>query len=239
MTHETLRLRADFHERAVVRTRDASWISSPSSGVDRIMLDRIGGEVARATSIVRFKPGSAFPTHTHGGGEEFLVLDGTFSDEFGDFGPGHYLRNPVGTAHRPFTGPGCTIFVKLWQFQDGDGEPVEIDTRRAPFQPGEVEGLSVLPLHRYKSERTVLERWQPGTTLPRHDHLGGEEIYVVEGAFEDEFGAYPAGTWLRNPPHSTHAPASAEGCLLYVKLGHLLAEHGTLSDPGERSLQTA
>jgi anti-sigma factor ChrR (cupin superfamily) len=239
MKEETLRINANFDERAVVHTSDTDWISSPISGVDRIMLDRVGGEVARASSIVRFNPGSAFPMHTHGGGEEFLVLEGTFSDEFGDFGPGYYLRNPVGTSHTPFTHVGCTIFVKLWQFQDGDTESVEIDTRVATFVPGLVDGLSVLPLHQFGTESTALVRWQPGTRFNRHTHFGGEEIYVLEGTFEDEFGSYPAGTWLRSPHHSMHTPFSNEGCLIYVKVGHLLAEHGTLSDPRERSLQAA
>ena len=231
-----MEINADFTRRAVVYATQLEGVASPTVGVDRIMLDRIGDEVARATSIVRFIPGSVFPMHTHGGGEEFLVLEGTFSDEFGDFGPGFYLRNPVGTSHTPFTREGCTIFVKLWQFQDGDDESVAIDTRAATFVPGTVDGLSVLPLHQFETESTSLVRWQPGTYFNRHTHFGGEEIYVLEGTFEDEFGSYPAGTWLRSPHRSMHTPFSDEGCLIYVKVGHLLAEHGTLSDPGARSL---
>ena len=126
--NELLRIHADFDQRALILTEDADWISSPSEGLDHIMLDRLGGEVARATSIVRFKAGSTFPMHTHSGGEEFLVLDGMFSDEDGDFGPGSYLRNPVGTSHTPFTHEGCTIFEKLWQFQEDDTKIVKIDT---------------------------------------------------------------------------------------------------------------
>ena len=40
------------------------------------MLDRIGTEKARATTIVEFQPNSKFPEHEHVGGEEFLVLKG-------------------------------------------------------------------------------------------------------------------------------------------------------------------
>ena len=199
------------------------------------MLDRLGGEVARATSIVRFQPGSDFPRHSHDGGEEFLVLEGTFSDETGDYGAGSYLRNPVGTAHTPFTRQGGTILVKLWQFQDGDTQAVKIDTRAAAFGPGTVDGLAVLPLHNFNTESTALVRWQPGTRFNRHTHFGGEEIYVLEGTFRDEFGTYPVGTWLRSPHLSAHTPFSDEGCLIYVKVGHLLAEHDTLRDPRERA----
>jgi anti-sigma factor ChrR (cupin superfamily) len=237
MTKETLRINANFDERSVVRPGDTDWVSSPSSGVERIMLDRIGGEVARATSIVRFQPGSDFPMHRHDGGEEFLVLEGTFFDETGDFGPGTYMRNPVGTSHTPFTREGCTIFVKLWQFQDGDAQSVTIDTRAQAFAPGLVDGLSVLGLHQFESESAALVRWQPGTTFHRHSHSGGEEIFVIEGTFQDEFGSYPAGTWLRNPHQILHTPFSDEGCLIYVKVGHLLAGLDTLNAPEERTLQ--
>lgn len=214
-------INADFTQRVVVRPGDADWVSSPTLGVDRLMLDRIGDEVARATSLVRFAPGASFPEHTHDGGEEFLVLEGTFSDQYGDFGSGSYIRNPVGSSHAPFTKDGALILVKLWQFQKGDTEAVCIDTRSAPFSPGLVEGLSVLPLHHYRQESVALVRWQPGTQFHRHGHLGGEEIYVLEGQFQDEFGDYPAGTWSRNPEPSPHTPFSDQGCLIYVKVGHI------------------
>ena len=68
---------------------------------ERRMLERDGEEVARATSVVRYAPNSSFDPHTHGGGEEFFVLDGVFSDEHGDFGPGTYVRNPPGSRHTP------------------------------------------------------------------------------------------------------------------------------------------
>ena len=60
------------------------------AGVERRMLDRLGDEVARATTVVRFAPGSSFEAHTHTGGEEYMVLDGVFEDEFGKFEAGSY-----------------------------------------------------------------------------------------------------------------------------------------------------
>ncbi len=99
------------------------------------MLDRIGDEVARATSIVRYAPKSRFSAHTHGGGEEFLVLEGVFQDEHGDFPAGSYIRNPPTSSHTPGSAPGCTIFVKLWQFDPDDRAHVRIDTGKRPFVP--------------------------------------------------------------------------------------------------------
>jgi anti-sigma factor ChrR (cupin superfamily) len=87
--------------------------------------------------------------------------------------------------------------------------------------PGVVTGLTVLPLHELRGEHTALVRWEPGARFKPHTHVGGEEIRVLSGAFEDEDGVYPAGTWIRNPPMSRHAPFSTHGCTMLVKAGHL------------------
>lgn len=216
-----MRVNADFDQRVVLRPADRAWVPSPMPGVERQMLDRVGDEVARATSIVRYAPGSRFSEHVHGGGEEFLVLQGVFSDEHGDYPAGTYVRNPIGSAHAPFSAEGCTILVKLRQFASDDAARVVVHTADAPFRPGLVAGLSVLPLHQHGEERVALVRWAPGTRFQRHRHWGGEEIYVLAGIFADEHGAYPAGTWLRGPHLSTHTPFSEAGCLIWVKTGHL------------------
>lgn len=217
-----MRVNADFSRRVVIRPEDYVWTPSPAGGVERMMLDRIGEEVARATTIVRFAPDSWFDAHTHGGGEEFLVLEGVFSDETGDYPAGTYVRNPIGTHHKPHTREGCTILVKLHQFDESDTAQFHIDTTRAEFRPGLVEGLSVLPLHSAASENVALVRWAPGTRFSAHRHWGGEEVFVLEGTFQDEHGDYPAGTWIRSPHLSEHTPFSDEGCLIYVKTGHLI-----------------
>ena len=216
-----MNVNADFNARVAIDTRNMPWIASPQAGVERKMLDRVGDEVARATSIVRYAPGSVFAPHTHELGEEFLVLTGTFEDDQGAYPAGTYVRNPPGSRHRPFSTAGCEIFVKLRQFQAGDDARVVIDTSQAAFRPGLVPGLTVLPLHEYGSEHVALVRWAPGTRFQAHTHWGGEEIFVLEGTFSDEYGDYPAGSWLRNPHLSRHQPFSDEGCLIYVKVGHL------------------
>lgn len=216
-----MHVNADFATRVVIRPEDRQWIASPAGGVERVMLDRIGDEVARATSLVRYAPGSAFPGHVHGGGEEVLVLEGVFADEHGEYPAGSYLRNPAGTRHRPRSDAGCLLFVKLWQFQPGDDEQKVVSTRDGTWSPGLVDGLSVMPLHQYGTEGVALVRWAPGTTFHRHQHWSGEEILVLDGVFQDEHGAYPAGSWLRSPHGSQHTPFSDTGCLIYVKTGHL------------------
>lgn len=212
----------NFDERVALDTNTMSWVASPAVSVERKMLDRVGDEIARATSIVRYLPGSRFSAHVHGGGEEIFVLDGVFSDEHGDYPAGTYLRNPPGTRHTPRSDEGCTLFVKLWQFTPGDHDQVCIDTNKAVWYPGLVSGLSVLPLHEASGINTALVRWAPNTTFNRHVHPGGEEILVLEGVFQDENGSYGKGSWLRSPRYSVHTPFTGQaGALIYVKTGHL------------------
>jgi anti-sigma factor ChrR (cupin superfamily) len=216
-----MKLNADFAQRVVIDTEAEPWVASPLPGVERRMLDRIGDEVARATSLVRYAPDSYFSPHTHGGGEEFLVLDGVFSDEHGDFGPGMYLRNPPGSSHKPFSRAGCTIFVKLWQMTPDDREFVRIDTANAAWEPWTMDGVEIIRLAERDYERVYLMRLAPGTVLPAHQHPGGEELFVLDGELADQDGRYPKGTWLRNPPGSSHDVSSETGCTFWLKLGHL------------------
>lgn len=214
---------ANFNKRVVIYPQDYTWVDSPISGVERMMLDRIGGEVARATSIVRYAPYSTFSTHIHSGGEEYLVLAGVFSDEHGSYPEGTYVRNPVGTQHTPQIGSeGATIFVKLHQSEEDDKKETNINTKTNRWLPGMVPGLNVMPLHEHGTEHVALVKWDANTKFTPHQHWGGEEIFVLEGTFYDEHGAYPAGSWIRSPHLSQHQPYTKDdGALIYVKTGHL------------------
>lgn len=189
--------------------------------MQRRLLAREGDEVAKATLVVRYAPGSTFAAHRHDLGEEFIVLEGEFCDEAGVYGPGTYVRNPPGSSHAPWSTAGCIIFVKLRQLDVRDQQRVVVDSRDASWLPGQVAGLTVLPLANFDAEQTALVNWAPGTVFHRHRHVGGEEIFVLEGTFEDEFGRYPAGSWIRSPHMSQHHPFSTEGCTIWVKVGHL------------------
>lgn len=216
-----MKIHADLSKPAIVDSTALAWVPSPAPGVERRMLERDGDEVARATSIVRYAPGSEFPTHRHGGGEEFMVLDGVFSDEHGDFPAGTYVRNPVGSSHAPRTAPGCTIFVKLRQMDPDDQTHVTVDTKAGKWVAGDVPGLFRLPLHEYGTERVWLSRMDPGCAATPHAHPRGEEVLVLDGSLDDENGRHGKGTWLRLPAGSFHSPRTTDGCLLWVKQGHL------------------
>lgn len=218
-----MEINADFS--AIVRTDSnrLPWVASPMAGVDRRMLDRVGDEVARATTIVRYAADSSFSAHTHGGGEEFLVLEGTFSDEHGDYGPGMYVRNPPGSSHSPFTRGGCTIFVKLRQMRDEDQEFVRIDTRAkdAAWEEGAAAGVAVLPLFDAVDEHVYVTRYDSGAVQPAFEMPGGGEFLVLDGALLHNEDAYGPGSWLRFPAGARAAFSAPKGALVWTKTGHL------------------
>ncbi len=214
-------LNADTSLRAVAETTNIKWETSEAGGVLRKRLERIDQKPEPVTTIVRYQANSAFPAHQHINGEEIFVLEGTFSDNHGNYQTGSYLRNPAGTSHLPFSKDGCTIFVKLQQFQLNDSKQCHIQTKQQQWLPGPVPGVSVMPLHEFGTEQVALVKWEANTIFQTHQHLGGEEIFVLEGAFEDELGSYPKGTWLRNPPNSIHTPFTRQECIMFVKTGHL------------------
>src|SRR5205085_962686 len=112
------------------------------------------------TSIVRYALRSRFSPHTHDGGEEFLVLDGVFQDEHGDFPVGSYIRNPPTSSHTPRSEAGCTIFVKLWQFDPDDRIHVHLDTTGLTYGSAPARaGVGVMPLFQDARDNVRLERW--------------------------------------------------------------------------------
>jgi len=218
-------LNADFAARAAVHAARLDWVGSPIAGVERRMLDRVGGEIARATSIVRYAPGSRFAAHIHGGGEEFLVLEGVFQDEHGDFPAGSYVRNPPQSRHMPGSESGCVIFVKLWQFAPDDRKQVFVDTDKMAWQPAVGRpGVDLLPLFRNSVEDVRMERWTRGTEIELAVP-GGIELLVLNGGFHEDDGWFSRLSWLRLPPGDVlMARAGDEGCRLWVKSGHLFGD---------------
>lgn len=217
-----MRINDDLSRPVVVHAAQMPWKASPAPGVDRRMLFRIGDEVARATSIVRYAPGSAFPRHTHGGGEEILVLDGVFQDEHGDYPAGSYFRNPPGTSHVPAAKDGCTIFVRLWQFRDGDHEQIV-------RQPG--EGRSVTPRPGAASatelfddgfENVRLESWKPGESVVV-DNARGLEALVLSGSLSIGDQTLTPQGWIRLPPgEALRASCGPDGATVWLKDAPLL-----------------
>lgn len=214
-----MELNDDFTQRVLIHTADIPWKASPMPGVDRRMLDRIGDEVARATSIVRYAPGSQFSAHTHTGGEEFIVLEGVFQDEHGDYPAGTYVRNPPTSSHTPGSATGCVIFVKLWQFDLDDRTQFRVDMHRDLVIRG--AGIKSKILHRDPRETVQIVALDAGATFVDHPQ-GGAEILLLEGDAMENGDILDNGAWLRLPDgQAVQITAGETGAKFWIKTGHL------------------
>jgi hypothetical protein len=217
-----MRINADFSKPALVVPSEDAWACSPESGVDRLMLDRIGDEVARATSIVRYAAGSEFHEHLHAKGEEFLVLEGVFSDEQGDYPAGTYVRNPPGSRHAPGSRDGCRILVKLRQFDPQDLAHIVMDTNDDALW----NGLDKLALHRFGQEQVEMKRVAGGELFQLDAGAGGVEILLVSGKLMMGDQQLLAESWLRLPSGGQRDLVAQENCVIWLKRGHLPAGPG-------------
>jgi hypothetical protein len=99
---------------------------------------------------------------------------------------------------------------------------VVVDTRAIPWSTSPSGTVWRKRLHLVgpteSGQVTSMVRFQEHSQFPAHDHPDGEEILVLSGVFSDEYGDWPAGSYLLNPEGFRHGPYSRDGCLLFVKL---------------------
>jgi anti-sigma factor ChrR (cupin superfamily) len=219
-----MKLNADLSQRACENIHQLQWEDSSADGVQRIRLERDDDHppVERVTTVVRFAPGSSFMQNVHAGGEEFLVLEGLLSDQYGDYPAGTYGRNPKGSAHAPFSKDGCTMLVKLWQMHPDDQQQVAINTNDQSLWQALKDGSDELTLFNGHYECVSMIRWPKGMILAEQVFEAGVEYFVVEGEFSDQDSDYPKGTWLRLPPGYKQTIHADNGCVVLRKAGHLL-----------------
>jgi anti-sigma factor ChrR (cupin superfamily) len=239
-----MKINADFTQKVLIHSAQQEWVETRMNGVDRRMLDRIGAEAGHATSIVRYASGSHFSPHVHSGGEEFLVLEGVFQDEHGDYPAGTYVRNPPQSKHTPGSDKGCVIFVKLWQFDANDRTQISIPrTKQVFLNDVSRQGVEIAKLHEDQRETVSIERWSPYTkvdlVLPQ-----GAEALLLSGSIslytdspdlsnpdvtssdtnspDANFETLQNQSWLRLPPNSRLiAKSGKEGATLWIKTRHL------------------
>lgn len=217
-------INGDMGRRVVIDTTSMAWERSPSPRVWRKRLHLVGArESGQVTSIVRYEAGASFAVHHHPEGEEILVLEGTFSDEHGDWPAGTYLLNPEGFRHAPFSRDGCVIFVKLRQYAGIGRRRVVVNINDLPWLATADAAIDKLDLYTDAAfaDHTCVQRWAPGAAPGSQHYRQGVEMLVLEGTFSDECGRYSKGCWLRLPVGAHHRPQSANGCLLYMKTGAL------------------
>jgi len=117
-----------------------------------------------------------------------------------------------------------------------------VDTTKLEWTPSPAAGVwrkrCYLDGSKEKGAVTSVVRYDEGSVFPTHEHPEGEELFVLEGVFSDAHGDHPAGTFVLNPPGSSHAPRSEDGCKLFVRLRQYDGTERVCIDTHDESLWT-
>lgn len=217
-----MHIHADFSQYVIIKPEDYHWVKSPRGEVSRVMFDRIGTEQARATSLVKYAPHSAFPPHQHMLGEEILVLSGTFTENnHQDYPQGWYLRNPHNSIHQTSSEHGALIFVKLRQMTEYENQYTRINTHN-PDHWRKIGDSMRCTLYQSEFENTYLEKLTHNQVFENNSHQG-LELFILSGYLRYGTDIYTSGTWLRFPTQQTVRFQTEESeTIIYVKEGHLI-----------------
>jgi anti-sigma factor ChrR (cupin superfamily) len=201
-------------------TSELTWTATGTPGVEKKLI--VAGNETRMheVSILRLASGARLPSLPEGWGIEVVVLEGSWQLPEGNLKENGYARRPPGKASAGLTVSGCTLYVRSGPFAENDEELVHSQTEVEPWLAGH-GNLRVKALHSIDREGSAFVHWPAGERFIRHQHWGGEEIFVLSGTFRDEHGSYPRGTWIQSPHLSTHRPFVEEETVIFVKTGHL------------------
>lgn len=218
----------DVYQPARVDSDSLAWVAVGAGVAERSLEVSHGPLGVRTSRVVRLGRGArlAYPASTAStastapaGGIDLYVLSGTLEGPDGRYPAGTFVG--LSPPERPVFGApsGAVVFAKLRPTERP--ARVVVHTRRGRFHPSHTPGFWVMPLDEQEDGRVVLLRFDPGTSLSRHHHDGGEEFFVLDGAIRDEAGEYAERWWVRQPPGSAHSVVTERGCTLFTVAGHL------------------
>lgn len=210
---------ADFSVPVVVETKELIWPVTLTAGIRQKCFEMVERNISRLTTLAQFPVGFTFNKFGHKGGVEFFVLAGVFSDTDGNYSSGYYVRNPMGTYNKPFTNNGCTVLIKLGQFQHLDQKRVVINTRNSEINWRAVgePGVSRLNLHQFSEEEVNLYQIRSECWVTFNYKTHGLEVFVCQGAIIIKNNHYATCTWLRYPSGSRVRISAIGDVFLYVK----------------------
>ncbi len=211
---------ADYSKRIAILPDKNAWSETGMSGIRYKLLESCCEPYPRRTLLLQCDPGSTIDQQGEQNELEFFVLRGEISDQNNNYPVSTYVRNPEGCSHA-HSEQGCSVFIKLSQIHEEDQGQRIINTRReSKWLPGPSEGIQIYPLHVWDTESIFLIRWKLAAHFKPIMDPKGEEILVIEGELQDEFGRYPKGSWIRNPTAIWQSWVATAGTVVYYKNGH-------------------
>jgi anti-sigma factor ChrR (cupin superfamily) len=172
----------------------------------------------RRAQLTRFEPGATLPMHRHAGDELLYVIEGSISDEAGTVAAGSVGYRPNGCIHSVTSRNGATVFAII---SGGIEEAKSIGDapKSQTIVLSEIAWSDAIPGVKQKpfwsdpatKRRAILARFEPGSKLPLHKHVGDELVFMIEGSNCDESGEVRTGNANYRPNGCTHSVWSTNG----------------------------
>jgi len=201
----------DYKQRISIDSQNLKWEEDEILGISKKLLSQ---NDTKETALIKIDKNATFSNSNRVNSVEIYVLEGSYSNEFGTFEKGAYLKLPQEQESLVSSPSNCIIFRKI-NYYENDEQSI-VDTVASTWSAG-YGNLQVMSL----SDQTALVKWPKDERFVPHSHWGGEEILVLSGIFMDEFGKYEVGNWTRSPHQSRHFPFVEDETIILVKTGHL------------------
>ena len=207
-----MNINTDYDTAIAIEESTLAWQKDDELKVLKKIFSKDGD---KETALIQIDKDSEYLKSTKINSVEVFVLEGVYTNEYGDFESGTYLKFTKEQESKIKTSSSCEVFKKINYEQIRD-EDVVVKMSESYWSQGQ-GNLRVMGL----SENTALVLWPQNERFIEHSHWGGEEIFVLKGTFIDEHGRYSVGTWLRNPHLSKHYPYVEDETIILVKTGHM------------------
>jgi len=196
------------------------WAATKDLKITKKIIEKIStGNNQQITSLVHYGAGAVSSPHCHPYGEEIFVLEGTFSDERGDFSTGSYIRNPPDSFHQPYSKYGCLIFIKNGYMNSRETSHLHVETYSENWKVDVSPVTDVINLYNKRDEKVDLVQFLPADLPSKQSFQAGIELFVLEGVLNCQDKFYPKNTWLRETGDSFQGFFSRSGCTVYRKTG--------------------
>ena len=173
----------------------------------------------RRAQLTRFDPGACLPMHRHIGDELLYVLEGEVTDESGTAYAGSVGYRPEGCIHTVTSKNGATVFALITggiaPAKESSDAPLSqtFVLSDIPWTEGPTSGVrqKIFWSDPATKRRAVMARFEPGTKVSRHKHIGDELVFMIEGSFSDESGELRTGNASYLPDGYVHTVTSKNG----------------------------
>lgn len=201
----------DYKQRVSIDSQKLNWEEDRTLNIFKKVLSQSD---TKQTALIKIDKNSTLSNSNKINSVEIYVLEGKYTNEFGTYPQGTYLKLPKEQESLVSSPDSCTIYCKANYYETH--EQSIVDTKNTSWSAG-YGNLQVMGL----SDQTALVKWPKDERFIPHSHWGGEEILVLSGVFMDEFGKYEVGNWTRSPHQSKHFPYVEDETVILVKTGHL------------------